>query len=307
MRALCAAVALVVVASLVLGGVEAQPLDPRDPAEFAIALERIGGGGGTCNPGCPLDLRAWQAEILPWLVEEGVVAYAAPPKPTWRFHEDENANHVLGQSDCGEGLWMNARYVNQASPWYRDVSFLSTFVHELVHSQQGIACDLYEREKVEATAVVVSLEVMAAMANSGNRAMAEALVDELQAIALGELRYRSLRDKDDSEIESVLDEVDGDAWDRAERRQRARYWADRPFDRAFVLRAYAHTPYALLVKAVEKGALGEDLALAPISGGYDPTSYEETFTRPVVRFDDLAYFLEHAEELLGPSPEAAAR
>lgn len=293
--------ALIFCALLFALGLRQGPLDPADPYEFVLRvdeLQDVSGIGGKCRPGCTLKLEAWQREILPWFAEEGIVNVTNEPKPVWAFHDDEKHNHVLGQSDCEDGLWVNARYINPVSSWYQDVRFLSTFTHELVHSQQGIACDLQDREVVEATAVVVSLEVMAALANNGNRWMAYALLDELQGIVLGELRYRSLGSESArTRLNHLLGEIDGDPWERAERAQRYRYWDSDVQTLRFVLRAYAHRPYVMLLKALDTGSLG-GLALAPVYTSWDPTRPDEIYRVPVVDFSELRAFLRDAEELL---------
>jgi hypothetical protein len=269
-------------------------LDPAKPEDFVTRIHHIIGGGGACR-GCVMNLQAWQAEILPWFIEEGIVETTAPVKSVWRFHTDDRANHVLGQCDCAGHVWMNARYVNPVSPWFMQASFLATFTHELVHSQQLTACETNAREKVETTAQIVSLEIMAAMANNGNRVAAYALLDELEGIALSEMRFQSLTDSSKSRRLNRLIRRLFDPWEMAERQQRWRYWNGPGLpERDFVLRAYAHDPYVLLLKALDTGHL-DGLALQPQfrSYVYPPERYV-----PRVTFNDLRYFLQHAESLV---------
>jgi hypothetical protein len=273
---------------------EPKPIVLTDPERVILQTEHLLdlAGGTRCGAGCPQDLDAWTVEMLPWFAEEGVASQPVRPVVMWTVFEGEDANHVLGRADCEKQVWMNVRYLNPASPWYQELSFVATLAHELAHIQQGTeVCRGKPLERVEATAQVVSFEVLAAMALNGNKWAAIALLEEIQGLAIGEMRYRALGDERKMRhLDRLLERID-DAGERAERAQRARYWERKPARRKEILEAYVHLPYMMLVRGLETGTVG-GLALPP--------SFSLTMFRPYVpelRLDDLAYFLAHADEL----------
>src|SRR3990167_772397 len=87
------------------------------------------------------------------------------------FRDGQSHNHVAGRSDCNSFV-LNLRMANPVSSWFGDLSIISTTIHEMVHVQQGLLCRTENRENLENTAQVVTLEVMAGLLNAGNELMA---------------------------------------------------------------------------------------------------------------------------------------
>jgi hypothetical protein len=277
--------------------------------ETARLLERFGRLVDELPPSSGVrqrDLRRWVGEILPWFQTEGVVARVVVPKAvvTDTFTRDGFANnHLLAAGSCWfDSVVVNSRVFNPTSSWYRRPDFLATLVHELAHVQ-GI-CIGTDATQVEASAQMAALEVMAAMANDGNKPMARALVFELRQIALDALEYEAwgnpIREQSAQALERrVLHSPLADAHNAAVKRN----WTvshKRSQDLRDLLDRYGEEPLQRVVAALRTARVWN--IQLPIN---DPARGGST-SGPLkrLRIDDLRYFLAHAEAIVA---EAALR
>jgi hypothetical protein len=114
------------------------------------------------------------------------------------------------------------------------------------------------------------------------------------------LQYDALRRLQgaDDRLQALCDEIYAPA-ERAEVAQRERYWADDPLGRQANLLRYLVQPYRKLAYALRHDLTVTGLA-TPIT---DQRPWERTPVNGTLRIDDLASFLDHAEQLYQHEPD----
>lgn len=156
------------------------------------------------------DLVYWTAEIMPYFEYEGIVEDTEPNRmngmvypPVMSFNDYQDgirSHHVLGTTNIfSNEVDLNARMINPVSPWYGREDSIGTLVHELAHVQ-GIKFPSPGSDiDHEASAQLVTLEVLAAMVNHGNEKALPALLDELGHMNMQAAHFLAIRDgrKDD--------------------------------------------------------------------------------------------------------------
>jgi hypothetical protein len=171
---------------------------PRDPAEqLAIKLSKA------ISKEKPLKIKEsdlvkkWPNEVAPYFEYEGLTNGEARV-PVVKFSDDTNAArhfHMLGYTfsfgDSNE-IYLNDRYRNKISTKYQDISALTVLVHETSHIQKGDFSGM-DSETIEKNAQLATLEVLASMANHGNKYAKQALLDELLSICLGVIESRAIQ------------------------------------------------------------------------------------------------------------------
>lgn len=267
-----------------------------DPVQVAIETDRVIDQISVAP--MDLSLRPWTDEILPWFLEEGIVKVVRPPaRVDYVKFGARWANHVLGSADCARGfVSINHRYANPVSSWYRSVDLVLTLTHELAHVQQKNVCERAPDDNVEASAQLMSFEVDAALALSGNTWAAVALLRELRRIAVGMVRYDALRELPGAQtrLDALRARIYSTA-EGAEVAQRDRYWAAYGHDELANLWRYVVLPYRKLA-----AALGGDLVVTGLATPINPfRQWERTPTNGTLLVDDLGYFLDHMSALYG--------
>ena len=209
--------------------------------------------------------------------------------PTMNFAAAPSAgrhNHIGGTSDCENSFRLNLRYANPISAWHENPGWISTLSHELAHNHQGQVCYDMPRELVETTAELMNWEVLAGLANQGNRIALFVLIYDLRSGALSTAQGMALAagEKALARFEKALRDIQGhDAlkWSRYEKSMR--FWAGDMERLEWILATYSAAPLNLIARHKFGGTI-PDLAL-------------DTDTRDL-KIDDLLYVLEHAEEMV---------
>jgi hypothetical protein len=143
-----------------------------------------------------------------------------------------------------------------------------------------------ERELVETTAELMSWEVLAGLANQGNRIALFVLIYDLRSGALSTAQGLALAAGNEAmrQFEGELRKVQGHdvlKWARYEKSMR--YWANDMERLEWILANYSAAPMNLVARHKFGGTI-PDLAM-------------DTDTRDL-EIDDLLYVLEHAEEMV---------
>lgn len=228
-------------------------------------------------------MNQWALELLPMYSYEGATNRTNIPEVLLPLPwiEGENHNHIGGKSDCITMAVINYRYFNPVSHWYSDERWPIVLAHELAHVQQRSAvCENYSSEQIENTAQMVAWEVMAALANGGNRDAAYALVFELRNVALGSAHAQGNADEYNELLNKVFDK---DPNSIARHEKSIRFWSGHPEKLNEILHKYSRQPLDILFTYRNTGVVHQ-LAL--------PTQHK---TLPI---DDLLYFIANAEILI---------
>lgn len=238
------------------------------------------------------------AEVLPFFEYEGGIPLAMWPSNDGQMQAFQIADqhiHAAGQSDCS-GYVLNYRFYNPFSEWFGEGSWYATVVHELVHVQQFDLCDKIDNFYIELTAEIVSTEVLAAMVNYGDWNATWALVDKLRGMAMSASYGIDLRDGDISRYMELREQIFGDdPYRLAGFLKSRRHWEADPDRLEFILDAYSIAVLEQITQAIlyDDEMEVEGLILPPgriIEGKFVPG--------PPFKLDDLAYFLEHSQELV---------
>lgn len=261
-------------------------------------------------------LSNWATEILPWFAYEGVSDPAIPPKDISFYfgpfgpkeYIDGYVFHILGLSACeqigvapnpfdGEltpvagPIWLNGRYINSASPWYQRPDLVSVLTHELGHSQ-GICAG--PSPYVESSTQIATMEVLAAMANSGNDSVLLSLLFEYRGIVQGALKFEAMRDGLADQYEQLVASVDHySAREAAIRDASRRFWNKSDEGRAElrgILYRYELVPYVKIQWGLKYGSLRASATQGRLTAPQMLVPLGTDF-----KLDDLAYFLANAE------------
>jgi hypothetical protein len=224
------------------------------------------------------ELDAWTQEILPFLDYEHVTdGYVFVPDVEFKWRNDDMAFHILGQAACGplsgkeRLVVLNGRFTTAQPPWSEYVYI--TLIHELIHMQLGPYCTGTSAE-LEANTVIASMEVAAAMVNRGDPVMLRPWLLEMEDMGMATIRYY-----DPDGYEAFWHELNPTPADEARIYKSERFWeSDNPNGLQDILYKYNVVPWLALT----------DGALSGYAVNYP------TLTLPV---DDLAYLLEHADEM----------
>jgi hypothetical protein len=258
---------------------EAQALAMR----FHALTEEIDGSGW--HPEATEErLDQWVAELIPMYAYEGVSDRTKVPNMVAlvRWQEAFAHNKIGGRSDCGQYAVVNYRYMNPISEWYQRPYWIGILTHELAHVAQGPGvCAIYDSQPTENAAQIVTLEVLASLANGGNRDAAYTLAHEIKGMAMSAVRAMSSR-AEYREFYQRLYPNRPDKWARL--LQSERYWARDPEQLHTILEKYNRQPLELVYRYRQDGVVYR-LALP-----------NETKS---LRIDDLLYYMRHAEEMIG--------
>lgn len=296
-----------------------EPLVTDQDGQFTVAMRSFWGYFESNDAA----LTQLAIEIVPYFEYEDIVSQARYPKVVlWAPMAGFAHNHVLGQANC-RPTWgqptaviMNYRYVSPFSYWNDERFPYSAIVHELAHIQ-GLCGPYWD---TESATQVAAIEVMAAMANSGDRLATRALVEELTRLAMdyawSETYTVKLRGEPVQHIDRILPALPtlqgSITWERdpalvaqldAVRRElrpgvqaqsrldkSMRFWEQRQAQLFSIVVRYGRVPLSYIT---------DGLRTEP------PYVFSQSFPKGKVQLDDLAYFLAHAEALVDASLEEA--
>lgn len=259
----------------------------------------------------------WEVEILPWYAYEGIADPVIPPVSIQYFfgmfgpadYINGYVFHILGLSQCEVAgvaqnpfdgnpspvagpIFLNGRYINPASPWYQELSWLPTLVHELGHSQ-GI-CE-GPSPYVESSTQLAMLEVMSAMVNSGNDKVIPGLLYEWNSIIEGALYYEALRDGTLDQYDALLGAVSHYSAKVAARHAASRrFWNATPERQAELKGILYKYEWVVYIKA--KYGLKQGYLTGTLPGNSTPRLTSAKTMVPSgnnLVLDDFAYFLAH--------------
>jgi hypothetical protein len=313
-------------------------LDYEEAKAFAKRLYKIGNGIERTN-WAPLSndsaIRDWALEVTPMFEYENLVTETRGEyKPfKYNFINGFEHNHVAGRSNCLDFALVNARFDNRVSSWYRAQDWPTVLTHEIAHVQQGegqcgfpeaeirrveelteiinnvkteeseriyaeaerkAITDFWAEDKalLENTAQVMSWEVMAALANQGNPQATLALAYELRGVSLSAAAAMAYDQGEDLDYEELLQDLYGDQPDKEARiAKNRRFWADKPEQLAALRLKYSWTPLGLVFSHRQS----ENIPNMALDNGNMALDNGTGW----LEIDDLVYFLEHVEELVG--------
>ena len=273
------------------------------------------------------DMTEWIREIVPFFEYEGITdteqeigetgGLVYPTPEIADYQDGLYHNHVLGLSEVfGEGITLNGRITNPKSSWYARTDSIATLIHELAHAQ-GIKFSNSNIDE-ESSAQLVTLEILAAMSNKGNRKTIPPLLDELSGMSLAAANYIALDENRESEFKKDRNAIFTDPLMQANFAKAERYWEEDPDHLKKILFSYNFVPINELIKGLNNqnridGVYMPSNWLANMinspSYGYTAGYYAErvSIASPVatstpfpsepLKIDDLAYFFANAEEL----------
>lgn len=178
------------------------------------------------------DAELWVLEVSPFFSYEGLTPMGMaldPPFAEVEFVPQPDGmshNHILGYTYCDGQVSLNARFVNPVSTWFNRDEFLGTLTHELIHNLGGGFCE-GSSESLESRTQLATLEVLAAMANGGNKVALWALLTELRDIAMATVEYEALKAGDIGVYEELQALIfPGDAVEKSRFDKSMRFWED---------------------------------------------------------------------------------
>lgn len=235
-------------------------------------------------------------EYNPLFAEEDMVRNVNfPSKVEFKLYPPDRHSSVLGSSDCTNYIVFNVRTVNPVSTWYNREDFLWTAIHESAHMQQGQGvCGVVETELLEATAQLMTAEVVASRAVVGDNRAFKALTTELFDWSLGAAFGEAIKEDRLEEYKRDREKLLPGALNNSKLEKTLRkYELDMP-RLQYILEAYSARPLNIAIDAIKNNnGMAEGLALPAVSdGGYFNTSYI-----PVLKLDDLTYFVKNMEEI----------
>lgn len=239
------------------------------------------------------DATWWVAEFTPYFGYEGVDRVAEmlgagtdQVEVEFILQEDGGShNHILGYTYCEGVVVLNGRMISPVSTWKNRPDFLATLVHEAVHNIGGAYCS-NNSKMTESRTQLGTLEVLAAMANAGNRVALYTLLNELQDIAENVVWYNDLKNNDMKHFLAFQEEInDGDAMKMARLEKALRYWHNDLDTLKGILDRYSVTVWEDFIKDFKY------VSSSPMTGDF------------IVNMDDLRYVINHMEEMCLASPE----
>ena len=277
------------------------------------------------------DLDNWMMEIVPYFEYEGinedgeVGEYNGLTYPHLDFEDYQDgllSHHVLGRAQIfADDISLNARIANPVSPWYGRGDSIGTLVHELAHAQGVKFPAPFSDIDEEASAQLVTLEVLSAMANHGNELVVPALLDELYYMNMQAARFIAIRDGYEDRFKKDRERILTDPFEMARAEKADRQWDSYkdPDQYPYILDAYNYKP----MNKVYKGMRNKDtvygvklpinwlvdLSNSPSSIGsyypddkpdyppYEPGMYAYRLTPQPLIIDDLHYFYDNAEAM----------
>lgn len=232
-------------------------------------------------------MEEWLQEIVPQFESLGMTNDASMPTDFQfqQFTDPFYYGHVLGTSNCGGEMRINARMDNPLSTWYESDNFWGTITHETAHQQQGSLCHTSDRAMVESSAQVAMMQVTSALAISGNRIAMHSWINEMNDMTEGALWYMAiLEPKAYGQLwEQYKRTVDVTPEDRAIRARTEEKWKGKEMQLLEILLDYSYLPLASLYGATQNG---------------DVTN-AEIMPNPHYSVWEFWYIKQHLEELTG--------
>lgn len=249
-------------------------------------------------------LEGWVREMVPMYMAEGAAEKVIYPETVEFVDFDEADLHtrVLARHYCVERrIVVNGRMRNEWSSWFESQRYTATIAHELAHLQQKEnSCKLLDVRLIETTAEIVAMEVLAALANDGNREAGFALIHEMAVMVLGAGLYQSIVEGRREEYDEFRESLGGEL-ERAVYERYVRTREDDFLEFMLMLEGYRLGPYLAITEAIredEERIYGLALDLNEV-WVYD---YTRGLTERRVRYfkiDDLAQFLARMEAKVG--------
>jgi hypothetical protein len=243
----------------------------------------------------------WTYEIAPFFEYEGLLGPGddlfdpslldyTPPEVVWDPQVDGvSHNHLLGYTYCENQVFLNIRVINHVSAWYGwERNPIATLTHEMIHTLGGDFCAPFDSETAESTTQSATLEVLAALANQGNRAALYSLLLELKDAAEDVVLAQALADDDLDGFREFRRQLDPSATEEARFEKSMRFWSKDMDTLKGILDRYS-------VLVFENVQAGQVVMYLP----------DGNFKLDVLKLDDLGYVLAHMEELADDAGEEA--
>jgi len=254
----------------------------------------------------------WQIESAPFFRDTGIISSYTMANVVYTFSDDPNeAFHLLGQTDCGgevagfavqnpsPTIWLNGRVFNPVSPWYQSDFWLPTIIHEIAHDQ-GVCVG--DSPYVESSTQVVTLEVMAAMVNSGNLEALHGLLYEWRSIVEGALMSEAVKSpKALAQFQRFVASVDGspEAIAFSKGQVAGRFWTKTGIEELKgILTRYELAPYEMVKNGLRVGYLAANETATVDSEGRQAYATILSPNGQALPLDDLRYLFNHLDALV---------
>lgn len=223
----------------------------------------------------------WAYEIYPYFEYEGLTHTPDREPPVLLWHTASEAVehiHLGGYTYCKDEVWVNIRAVKRVSVRYNDPSWLAVFVHEMVHTLGGGFCEGASAD-LESRTQLGTLEVLAAVANHGNKVALYALLDELRDIAMGSLWLEAINKGTIDQYRDFVNRVyDGEPLEISRWEKSYRFWKSDPQTIREILYRYSKRVY-------------DDFQDFKFKVDID-------WNKEIILMDDLRYLLDNLEEMV---------
>lgn len=233
----------------------------------------------------------WIAEVAPVYGLDGFVDTVQIPTDDQfkAFTDPQQYATVLGQSDCGRNLYINARTANPLSSWYKSIGMYGTIAHELGHEQQGTICQNKYNDmgmyidQIEASAQIGMLQTEATLAIDRNRIALASYVYEMNDILDGTLWYMKVTQPGvyTDAYTQIYNALYDDADSRAVMDHAQHVWKNHPDDLETILYDYNYLPRLIMEEAAVNNSIATVL--------YPNTQVDIT---------DALYLLKHAPAMV---------
>lgn len=277
-------VAYLIAVIVFIATTEKQAQPDSKAAQFALrvdaAIDRMEAAG--VEPAKAKDAALYVLEIQPFFGYEGLIDVEQDRYIDPQFIpqlDSMSHSHILGYTYCDGTLVLNGRFLNPVSTWYNRPEFLGTLVHEMVHNIGGEYCGL-DTYRTESRTQLGMLEVLSALANTGNQQALYAVLVELRDIASDTYWAELLSQGKGDEFAAFDAQInDGDPAESARLAKAERRWANDMGTLRGILKRYSQVVFDdfqdFHYEVMNPWGFGEDS----------------------IKMDDLKYLLNHLEEL----------
>lgn len=253
----------------------------------------------------PGSLLSWAKEVGYIMAAEGITDKTPIPPDIEYFVPDNSneANHILGYTDCESFLKINERLSQEMATWYNSPDWPGTVTHELVHYevQKYDLCRQTVSVELEATANIVMLELLASLANWGNGFAMRSFVWEFTDICLGAAHALAINENRDHDYDRLRTQIHPGILSQSRYEKLNQDFSGRQFELASILESYSLHPLEIIIKNhLTNGDKISGLILPPVQvylgAGYY-TGGPATLENRDLYLDDWAWIMDHLEPM----------
>ncbi|OGD71211.1 hypothetical protein A3A84_02115 [Candidatus Collierbacteria bacterium RIFCSPLOWO2_01_FULL_50_23] len=216
--------------------------------------------------------------------------------------DGSDANHVLGVSDCQTTAKLTGLFINPYSDLYNSPDWLGIRIHELVHklAQETTICKGTPPDQMEASANIIMLLTLAAMANRGMATAFKSFVFEFTDVCLGATRYLVSNEEELREYEEIRTTIRPGIISQTRYEKLNREYSGNQYERLEILKKYSYLPLEKIMRAhLKSHDLLKDLTLQPRFVYPKGSSFNVAphYEPRIVNLHNWSWIMFHLEEL----------